>query len=112
MLSISLHGIRVVALIGLYPEEKVKPNTFETDVDVWVDETQAAEWPFVDYAIIHDIVGHVFSQPAEMLETLVQHIHASVKKEFPIATKIKVTVRKLNPPLSHEVKYSQVCYEA
>jgi dihydroneopterin aldolase len=110
MLSISLHGIRIVAPIGMYPEEKINPNTFETDVDVWVEEG-AGEWPFVDYAIIHDIVADIFSQPAEMLETLVQHIHAAVKQRFPQSTKIRVAVRKLNPPLSHEVKYSQVTYE-
>jgi dihydroneopterin aldolase len=47
-----------------------------------------------------------------MLETLVQGIHAQVRKQFPEATKIRVAVRKLNPPLSHEVKYSQVVYES
>lgn len=111
MLSISLHGIKIVAPIGMYPEEKITPNTFETDVDVWVDEVQG-EWPFVDYAMIHNIVANVFAHPAEMLETLVKGIHTQVKVQFPEAIKIRVAVRKLNPPLSHEVKYSQVIYEA
>lgn len=110
MLSISLHGIKIVAPIGMYPEEKIIPNTFETDVDVWVNEGDR-EWPFVDYATIHNIVSDVFARPAEMLETLVKSIHTQVKQQFPEATKIRVTVRKINPPLSHEVKYSQVVYE-
>jgi dihydroneopterin aldolase len=110
MLTISLHGIKITALIGMYPEEKVNPNTFETDVDVWVDGNEA-EWPFIDYAIIHDLVAAAFNQPTEMLETLVQHIHSAVKNQFPQASKVRVAVRKLNPPLSHEVKYSQVVYE-
>ena len=110
MLSISLHGIKIVAPIGMYPEEKITPNTFETDVDVWVSE-DGAEWPFIDYAIIHNIVAEVFAQPAEMLETVVRGIHTEVKKQFPEATKVRVAVRKLNPPLSHDVKYSQVTYE-
>jgi dihydroneopterin aldolase len=110
MLSISLHGIKIVAPIGMYPEEKITPNTFETDVDVWTAEGQG-EWPFVDYAMIHTIVSDVFAQPAEMLETLVKGIHTRVRQQFPEATKIRVAVRKLNPPLSHEVKYSQVVYE-
>lgn len=111
MLSISLHGIRIVAPIGMYPEEKIHPNTFETDVDVWVNEG-AGDWPFIDYAIVHDIVAKAFTLPAEMLETLVKYIHTAVKEQFPEAVKVCVAVRKLNPPLSHEVKYSQVVYEA
>lgn len=111
MLTISLHGIKIIALIGMYPEEKVNPNSFETDVDVWVDDDESGEWPFIDYSIIHDLVADAFNQPAEMLETLVQHIHSAVKKQFPQASKVRVAVRKLNPPLSHEVKYSQVVYE-
>ncbi len=110
MLTISLHGIVINAPIGLYPEEKKHGNTFETDIDIWVPDAEHP-WPFVDYAIVNKIVQDVYKYPCELLETLVHHIHSALKGQFPMAEKIRVTVRKMNPPMPGEVNYSQVCYE-
>ncbi len=109
MLTVSLHKIVIKAPIGLYPEEWTRDNTFETDVDVWLPDAQP--WPFADYSLIHKAITEVFARPAQLLETLVQGIHTEVKTLFPDANKIRVAVRKMHPPLSGEVGYSQVCYE-
>lgn len=110
MLTVSLHGIRLNAPHGLYPQEHVLGNEFDVDVDVWVpDET--APWPFVDYTIIHSVVNEVFHKEGQLLETFVLNIHTALKVLFPIAEKIKVVVRKMNPPMTGVVKYSQVAYE-
>ena len=110
MLTVSLHGIKIHAPIGMYPEEKITGNTFETDVDMWLPDQQP--WPFADYTIVQKIVHHAFQQQGEMIETFVQNIHASIKESIPFAEKIKVTIRKLNPPMEGEVAYAQVSYEA
>ena len=110
MLTVSLHGIRMHAPHGLYPEEHVLGNEFEIDVDVWV-AANTKPWPFVDYTMIHAIVTEVFNQPGQLLEGFVQNIHSALKEHVPIAEKIKVAVRKLHPPLTGTVKYSQVCFE-
>ena len=109
MLTVSLHGIKIHAPIGLYPEEKIIGNNFETDVDIWLPDT--LPWPFADYTLIHKTVAATFMEPAELLETLVYNIHNSLKEHFPFSEKIRVAVRKLNPPMSAEVAYSQVTYE-
>ncbi len=109
MLTVSLHGIKIHALIGLYPEEKITGNNFETDVDIWLPDAQP--WPFADYTLIQKIVSTAFEQHVELLEELVQSIYAALKDSFPIAVKIRVAVRKLNPPMDADVAYSQVCYE-
>lgn len=111
MLTVSLHGIKIVAPIGMYAEEKIHPNTFEIDVDVWVRTEDGKEWPFIDYAIINDIVSAVFTPDKEMLEQLVLEVHTKVKQSFADADKVKVCIRKLHPPLSNSVNYSQVCLE-
>ena len=111
MLTVSLHGIRIVAPIGLYPEEKINPNTFEVDVDVLVPVPEGQGWPFVDYAIINDIAAAAFTPDIEILEALVQTIHRGVKVQFPEAGKVKVCVRKLHPILPNNAAYSQVCWE-
>ena len=109
MLSVSLHGIVIKAPIGLYPEEKITGNTFETDVDISLPDGQP--WPFVDYASVHTIVTEVFACPHELLETVVFDIHSRIKQQFPIAVTVRVAVRKLTPPLPGRVAHSQVCYE-
>lgn len=111
MLTVSLHGIKIVALIGLYPEEKIDPNTFEVDVDMSLPAKDGEPWPFADYAIINEIVSRAFTQDVETLEALVQIIHSNVKEHFKEANNVKVCVRKLHPRLSNHTAYSQVCFE-
>lgn len=111
MLTISLHGIQLHANIGLYPEEKIKGNDFEIDVDVFVRTEDGMSFPFYDYALIHKIVAEAFKNEVEILEQLVSTILNNLKTTFPDAEKIKVTVRKMNPPLSSAVRYSQVSFE-
>lgn len=109
MLTVSLHGIKIHAPIGLYPQEKITGNTFETDVDIWLPDQQP--WPFADYTLVHKIVTNAFQPHVELLEQLVLSIHIALKESFPMAEKIKVAVRKLNPPMEGDIAYSQVCYE-
>ena len=111
MLTVSLHGIRIHALIGMYPEEKVKGNDFEIDVDVYVPVNDAQSWPFVDYTLIRDTVANAFTQAGEMLETFVQLIHRNLKEQIPFAERIRVAIRKLHPPMEGDVAYAQVCFE-
>jgi 7,8-dihydroneopterin aldolase/epimerase/oxygenase len=110
MLTVSVHGIKIHAPIGLYPDEKVIGNNFETDVDIWLPDTRP--WPFADYTLVQKIVAAAFEEKVELLEELVWNIHSSIKEQVPVAEKIKVTVRKLKPPMPGDVAYSQVCYEA
>ena len=109
MLTVSLHGIKIHAPHGLYPEEHILGNQFEVDVDIWLPDAQP--WPFADYTLIRKIAAETFQQPGQLLETFVSNIHAKLKENFPPAEKIKVAVRKLNPPMPGETDYAQVCYE-
>jgi len=112
MLTISLHGIRLHAKVGLYPEEKITGNEFEIDVDVFVNVTHENAFPFIDYSLIEQMVAEAFAEPGELLESFVRTIHGRVKEKFPENDRVRVAVRKLNPPLATATKYSQVCFEA
>jgi 7,8-dihydroneopterin aldolase/epimerase/oxygenase len=112
MLTVSLHGIKLHAKVGLYPEEKIKGNDFEVDVDIVTSATTSKDFPFLDYTIIHKIVKEAFEQEGELLETFVKNIHSALKEEFFESEKVRVAIRKLNPPLGDEVRYSQVSFEA
>jgi dihydroneopterin aldolase len=109
MLIVSLHGVAIHAPIGLYPEEKVTGNDFETDVDLWLPDVQP--WPYADYAIVYQVINEVFAQPADLLEQVVYEIHTRLKVAIPEVEKVRVVVRKLAPPLGGSVKWSSVTYE-
>jgi len=111
MLTVSLHGIKLTAPYGLYEEEHVLENHFEVDADIRMQHVSGYNWPFIDYTRINDIVIAVFNHKAPLLEDFTQTIHAALKQQFPMADKVKVTVRKKNPPMPGEVQYAQVCFE-
>ncbi len=109
MLTVSLHAIKLHAIVGLYPEERVFGNDFEIDVDIWLPDVQP--WFFADYTLIRQTVAAVFDEQDELLETCVQKIHARLKDLFPVSEKVRVAVKKMRPPMPTEVGYSMVCYE-
>ena len=110
MLTVSLHGIKIHALVGLYPEEQISGNDFVIDVDVWLPELKP--WYYADYTIINSIVSEKFEQKEKLIETVVQKIHSALKDKFPIAEKIRVAIKKMNPPMPGNVAYAMVTYEA
>jgi dihydroneopterin aldolase len=109
LLTVSLHHIKIHAPHGLYAGEHIIGNQFEADVDICLPDS--LPWPFADYTVIRKIVADEFGQHGKLLETFVYQIHTALKQSFPLAEKVKVTVRKLNPPMPGEVAYAQVCYE-
>ncbi len=109
MLTVSLHGIKLLAPHGLYPQEHILGNSFEVDVDVALPDAQP--WPYADYTLIQKTVAEVFNSKGQLLETFVYNIHGAIKERFPESLKVKVAVRKLNPPMPGAIAYAQVCYE-
>ena len=69
------------------------------------------KWPFADYTKLNEIVRSCFKQQGQLLEVLVKDIHSTIRSAFPDAGTIKVSVRKMHPPMPGDVRYSQVCYE-
>jgi len=110
MFTVSLHGIQIHALIGLYPEEKIKGNDFEIDVDVFL-KSGIEDLPFVDYTIIDTLVREVFNKEGDLMEPFLKEIHSGLRNKFHEADKIKVCIRKLNPPLEGKCSFAQVSYE-
>jgi 7,8-dihydroneopterin aldolase/epimerase/oxygenase len=111
MLTVSLHGIKIHAKVGLYPEEKITGNHFEIDVDVFLDVNSTEAFPFIDYTIIRQVVAEHFGKEGDLLESFVKDIHTTLKQRFSDVAKIKVAIRKLRPPMEGDVNYAQVCFE-
>ena len=112
MLTISVHNIEIRAGHGLYPEEAIKGNDFEVDVDVQLPAKISDEWPLIDYSRVNEIVKAVMQgETVPLLEMLVKKIFSSIQNEWPQLTNIKVCIRKMHPPMPGTVKYAQVCFE-
>jgi dihydroneopterin aldolase len=111
LLTVSLHGIRIYAFVGVYDEEKILGNDFEVDIDVHLPAKTGTPWPFADYTRINTLAREAFAEPTYLLEDVIQRLHASLKGTFEDAEKIRVAVRKLHPPMPGQVAYAQVAYE-
>lgn len=93
--------------IGLYPEEQLLPNRFEADVDL----TASAGEPILDYTLVYETAKTVFDGDFSTLEALCKALMQSLKTTFPPAERIRICIRKYNPPAGGEVGYAQVCLE-
>lgn len=111
-LVVSLHGIRLHALIGMYEEEKILGNDFEIDVDVTLAVPAGASLPFADYTRINALVHEEFCRRAALLEEIIPSLHAALGAAFPAATDVRIAIRKLHPPMPGEVAYAQVVFDA
>lgn len=111
MLKVSLHNISIQSKRGLYKEEQELYNRFEVDVDVYMAATDSQELAFVDYTVIRAAVSTTFERPHKLLEHFIRDIYHDLKERYPESEKIRITIRKLNPPMEGETGYAQVVYE-
>lgn len=112
VLTISLNQIRVRGPHGLYPDEALRGNDFEVDVDARLPVSIDEDWPLIDYARISEIVHLVMQgDKVPLLEMLAQAIWRRLRTEWPALSHIRVTIRKMHPPMPGDVRYAQVCFE-
>ncbi|HEV3265780.1 MAG TPA: dihydroneopterin aldolase [Acidimicrobiales bacterium] len=102
---IELRGLRVLGVHGVLPEERVKAQPFELDLDLEVDLAAAgrsdALADTVDYAGVVDRAGAVIAGPAKfrLLEALAEAIAATAMEDDRVVS-VTVGLRKLEPPLA------------
>lgn len=110
MLTVSLSGVRFKAPIGLYPQEAFLHNDIEIHISV-SQKAAISNLPLIDYTVLHSIAKNAVAEPTDLLETIVQRIVAQIELHWP-GSKLSVAVRKLNPPMSGQVDYSEVKWES
>ena len=100
---------------GVLPEEQVRAQPFEVDVELLVDVTRAGETDdlddTVDYSAVCDAVSSVVStEQYRLLERLASRI-AEVCRADPRVVGAVVEVRKLHPPVRTMLDYVAVRVE-
>jgi dihydroneopterin aldolase len=101
--QIELRGLWVMGVHGVLPEEQVRAQPFEVDLDVEADLSAAGRSDdvadTVDYGGLAELVATVVGEERyQLLERLAERI-AEVVLEDPRARSVTVVVRKLRPPV-------------
>ena len=100
---ILISGLRELGVHGVLPEEQVRPQPFEVDIELLVDVAAAGESDeleeTVDYGAVCESVSHIISsEQHRLLERLATRI-AEVCRADPRVAGVVVEVRKLHPPV-------------
>ena len=105
---IELRGLRVLGIHGVLPEEQVKAQPFELDLDLEVDLAAAGRTDAladtVDYAGVVDRASGVIggSGRYRLLEALAEAIAATALEDDRVES-VTVGLRKLEPPLEADI---------
>jgi dihydroneopterin aldolase len=111
MIKVALHEVKFFAYHGFYPEEQILGNHFLVNVEVEFNAEKIADDEIsntVNYEKLYSILAEEMKRSRKLLETLVQEMIVKIRSEFPFLETVKVGIKKLNPPLPGEVKYSLV----
>lgn len=110
---IELRGLRLTAVVGVLPEERERAQPLEVDLDVHVDLAAAAASDrledTVDYGELCTRCARVATGAAPvLLERLAGLLADSVLDADPRIAAVDVAVRKLRPPVPHDLATSGV----
>ena len=114
--TIELRGLRVVGVVGVLAEERERAQPLEIDLDDYVDLTAAGVSDdlsdSVDYGELCDVVVATVAGPGaerpELLERLAASIADAVLDRDDRIGAVTVSVRKLRPPVPHDLSTSGV----
>lgn len=107
MFTISLHGILIDSLTGVFPEEKKVPNRFEVDIDLTAPE----DAPFMNYGDFQEVAAAAFHKGYDTLEDCCRYMLDVLAERYPKAVKGVAVIRKYTLPFGAPVRYSQVRLE-
>ncbi|MHB8330295.1 MAG: dihydroneopterin aldolase [Acidimicrobiales bacterium] len=104
---VELRKLRVDAVHGLLDEERTAPQPFEVDLDLYLDLATAGSADDLsataDYAAAVDAAVAVLrGPPVALLETLAAEIATAVLGGGRVLA-VTVSVRKLRPPVPHQL---------
>jgi dihydroneopterin aldolase len=106
--SIELRGLRVVGSVGVLPAERAQSQPLEIDLDLAIDLAPAGAsddlGDTVDYGAVCDaVVEAVQASHVDLLERLATRIVERVLDVDRSITTVGVAVRKLRPPVPHDL---------
>lgn len=110
---IEISGLRLVGVVGVLPEERERAQPLEVDLHVEVDLSVAGITDdlgdTVDYGALCDRVASITSAGRPLLlERLATDLAAGVLNCDERISAVEIAVRKLRPPVPHDLGSSGV----
>ncbi|MEX0771718.1 MAG: dihydroneopterin aldolase [Balneolales bacterium] len=111
--TITLKSLFFLAKHGYHEIERVEGNKFEVDIIFGLHLKGPGESDdlsqTIDYSQVYDTVDSIMHGPSvKLLETLASKIGDKLYSDFPQLISLKVSIRKLNPPMSGPCAYSEI----
>lgn len=112
---VSLRGIDVYAHHGVHPAERELGQRFVIDADLWTDCSVAARTDSLtdalDYTAVHRRICAVTAEDSfHLIEALAGRLCRALLESFPVE-KVRVRVRKPNPPIPSFLGTAAVTFE-
>ncbi|MBL7706860.1 MAG: dihydroneopterin aldolase [Taibaiella sp.] len=109
MLTVSVVNAQFIAPIGLYPQESKTLNQIGVDVHV-SKATDIEGLPFIDYTEVYAIIKTTIGKHHKTLEEIIKDLYKAIKEQQPDCL-LDIKVRKLHPPVSGQIDYTEVCFK-
>ncbi|MDD4801775.1 MAG: dihydroneopterin aldolase [Syntrophomonas sp.] len=111
--SIIARGMTFRGCHGVMAQEKITPQVFKVDLEMFLDLKNAARQDDLQSTIDYDQVYHLVEKIVEvesfaLIETLAEEIAGVLLKTFPQMDSVEVTVFKPEPPVEGEFDYFAV----
>lgn len=109
--KVSLEGVRFFAFHGFYPEEQVLGTEFILDIDAIqevFDDGKDELANTVNYVRLFEIASEEMKITRKLIETVAHSILERMRHEFLTVQIIRVSIRKMNPPMGVEVRNSAI----
>ena len=108
-----LKGFKFRGFHGVFEQERIDGNDFEVDLTFFLSLQEAANTDdlskTIDYSKAREIVSFVMNgESKKLIETLTLQIGEELYATFSTVDSLKVSVRKLKPPMPGETEYSEV----
>jgi FolB domain-containing protein len=105
--ALEVRGLRALAVCGALPEEQVRAQPIEVDLDVWADLRAAgrsdALADTIDYgAVVADVERVLIHERFTLLERLAERVAEVVLADERVEA-VTVAVRKLRPPVPQQL---------
>jgi len=112
MVEINLNDAEFFAHHGFYPEEQLLGGRFLVDISVsFVPDNNLSEDEIentINYESLYIIACEEMQHTRKLIETVAQSIFDRIQQKYSFAKCIKVSLRKMSPPLKGKVGHSSV----
>lgn len=111
--KIIVRGLKIFAYHGVNPEEKVNGQTFELDIDAWVDISAACRTDNVDdtvsYAdMVYETVKIFTSQKDNLVERAAERVAQGLLEKFEKIESLRILLKKPDAPIEADFGYAGV----